>query len=94
MEKTKIQELMEKATIAWEGQIDGLTKELKKEKKELSQWKKRCHELTNKLSMVKKDNEELKEKIRKLEAQLETKYVKRWEHPSMRSKLDIKVTKW
>ena len=94
MEKSEIQELMEKATIAWQRQIEELSKKLKKEDIELSKWKKRCRDLTNQLSIVKQNNEKLEKKIKQLEAQIEKDNISKWQHPSMSSKLDIKVTKW
>ena len=94
MEKNKLQGLMEKATIEWEKEIEDLSKELKEKDIELINCKKRCHKLSTELGIVKQNNEKLEKKIKQLEAQIEKDNISKWEHPSMSSKLDIKVTKW
>ena len=94
MEKNKLQGLMQKATIEWEKEIEDLSKELKEKDIELINWKKRCHKLSTELGIVKQNNEKLEKKIKQLEAQIEKDNISKWEHPSMSSKLDIKVTKW
>ena len=94
MEKSEIQELMEKATIAWQRQIEELKLKLKEEDIELIKWKNHCHKLSTELGIVKKNNKELTQKIEQLKAQIEKERISKWQHPSLSSKLDIKVTKW